>query len=278
MLFILLSAFMPVFRLSAQSSNAGFVPGNIWYSIDPFAEGDKIQIYTMLFNPDSREFSGTVIFFDKSLFLGKKDFTLKGKDASEVYINWTATAGDHKIYAKLENTKFLISPGKYEEVFRSGNQTEESERFVAKKVTPEKALAKDSAASTKSAGDDSGISSIKAIEENIVEKTPDIISKPIIAAASGLESVRTSVEGSVDAKKVKTESELAALSAEKKDPKAEKASKILRPFKYIELFFLRLLDLVLRYRLIFYGLLAVLAYYLVHYLWHLVFREKHGAS
>src|SRR3989338_5661631 len=50
-------------RAYAQSSNAGFVPGNIWYSLDPFLEGDKIKIYTLIFNPDPRELSGTVIFF-----------------------------------------------------------------------------------------------------------------------------------------------------------------------------------------------------------------------
>jgi len=58
-------------RAYAQSSNAGFVPGNIWYSLDPFLEGDKIKIYTLIFNPDPRELSGTVVFFDNSVFLGK---------------------------------------------------------------------------------------------------------------------------------------------------------------------------------------------------------------
>ena len=59
-------------KILAQSSNTGFVPGNIWYSKDPFEEGDKVKIYTFIFNPDSRELSGTVIFFDKTVLLGKK--------------------------------------------------------------------------------------------------------------------------------------------------------------------------------------------------------------
>ena len=35
---------LPNHNLRAQDSNAGFVPGNIWYSQDPFEEGDKIKI------------------------------------------------------------------------------------------------------------------------------------------------------------------------------------------------------------------------------------------
>jgi len=133
-LVILLLCLLPVFKIQAQDSNAGFVPGNIWYSPDPFEEGDKIKIYTVLFNPDAREFSGTVIFFDKTTFLGKKDFKVGARSVLDVSIDWTVSVGEHVIFAKIENAKFLISAGKYEEVYLLGNQTEESERTVKKKI------------------------------------------------------------------------------------------------------------------------------------------------
>ena len=109
-LFLIFSLF-PIQKIFAQNSNTGFVPGNIWYSKDPFEEGDKIKIYTFIFNPDARELSGTVIFFDKTVLLGKKDFIILSKSANDISIDWTVTAGDHTIFGKIENAKFLISKG-----------------------------------------------------------------------------------------------------------------------------------------------------------------------
>ena len=98
---------------SYASLDAGFVNSNIWYSQDNFTEGDKIKIYTVIFNPDSRQFSGTVSFFDKTVLLGKKNFSISGNGVNNVSIDWTVIAGDHTIFAKIENSKFLISDGKY---------------------------------------------------------------------------------------------------------------------------------------------------------------------
>src|SRR6185436_8374955 len=83
---VLLAA--PLQKIFAQSSNAGFAPGNIWYSQDSFQEGDKVRIYTIVFNPDGRQLSGTVIFFDNSVFLGKKDFTVEPKAVKDVFMEW----------------------------------------------------------------------------------------------------------------------------------------------------------------------------------------------
>src|SRR3989338_8628539 len=134
----LIFSLLPIQKIFAQDSNAGFVPGNIWYSQDPFEEGDKIKIYTLIFNPDERELSGTVIFFDSSVFLGKKDFTASAKGIKDVSIDWTATVGDHNIFGKIENSRFLVSGEKsertYEDVYLSGNETSKSSRRVNKKI------------------------------------------------------------------------------------------------------------------------------------------------
>src|SRR3989338_6753006 len=120
----LIFSLLPIQKIFAQDSNTGFVSGNIWYSQDPFEEGDKIKIYTFIFNPDNRELFGTVIFFDKTILLGKKDFTIPAKTANDISIDWTVTVGDHTIFAKIENAKFLVSKGKYEEVYLAENETE----------------------------------------------------------------------------------------------------------------------------------------------------------
>ena len=132
-LFVVFSL-LPIGKVLAQTTNAGFVPQNIWYSIDPFTEGDKIKIYTLIFNPDTRSFSGTVDFFDNNTLLGTKDFNVAGTSAKDVFISWTVTAGDHQIFGQIENAKFLNSNGSYTNISITDNKTSTSSRTVASKI------------------------------------------------------------------------------------------------------------------------------------------------
>jgi hypothetical protein len=262
---LLVLAFLPVQNIDAQSANTGFVPGNIWYSKDPFEEGDKIKIYTLIFNPDTKELSGNVSFFDNSVLLGKKSFVVASRGVRDISIDWTVSVGAHKIYAKIENAKFLTSPGKYQEVDIASDQTEESQSTVGKKIVtpPVKAEANNNPTTT---------NSITSIEESIKENTPSVISTPILATTNALEGVRISASLATDNKKAATKTELTSLNnVNKKNTKAVAAAKWLKPFKYVELFFLTILSLIFKYKIIFYGILAVVLFYLVRYIFRLFF-------
>ncbi len=260
---ILVFSLLPNYLILAQA-NAGFVRGDIWYSKDPFEEGDKIQIYTMLFNPDSREFSGTVIFFDNTTFLGKKDFKLASKEANDFAINWTVNAGEHKIYAKIENAKFLISTGKYEEVYISGNQTEESKRSVDKKIITKTNLVD---STIKNNLIDSGTQSIENIGKLIEEKTPNIISTSIISSTNGIEKIRSNIADTAQNSKEEIEKNLDLL----RDNKKEGAGKLTKPFNYIKLFFMSIVSLIFSNKIIFYSISVAIVFLILRYLWHLIF-------
>jgi hypothetical protein len=254
--FIIIWSLLPVNKTLAQSSNAGFVPGNIWYSIDPFEEGDKVKIYTVLFNPDPREFSGTVIFFDKATFLGKKDFAIAGRGVKDISIDWVATLGDHTIFAKIENAKFLISPNKYENVYLSGNQTEESKRTVNKKI------------STKTNTD--SVITIPSISKVISDGTPDIISKPIIATTDSIENLRENIGLSSKQNIEKTKQEIHPVP-DKSGKKITEPSNLVKPFKYIKLFSLYLISFIFNNKIIFYGIFVLIVFLFLRFLWRKIF-------
>ncbi|PIR68603.1 hypothetical protein COU49_00045 [Candidatus Nomurabacteria bacterium CG10_big_fil_rev_8_21_14_0_10_35_16] len=256
---------LPNHNLQAQDSNAGFVPGNIWYSQDPFEEGDKIKIYTVLFNPDSREFSGTVIFFDKTTFLGKKDFKVAPRSVQDISIDWTVNVGEHIIFAKIENAKFLVSPGKYEEVYLSGNQTEESKRTVKKKITIS-TTSENIVNNLKGEILDASSGSIENIGNTVKENTPDIIAQPIISTVNSLEDFRNKVGGlSVENKEtIKKE-----LQYNKENP--EDNNKLETPFRYIKLFFFTLTSFIFNQKIIFYFLIVIILFYILRYIWRLIF-------
>ena len=258
---------LPIYNTRAQNPTAGFVPGNIWYSKDPFEEGDKIKIYTVLFNSDQREFSGTVVFFDKTVFLGKKDFTVGARTVKDVSIDWTVRAGDHLIFAKIENAKFLISAGKYEEVYLFGNQTEESKRAVSKKIIPKTSPSENLMENSVNNILNTGSKSVENIGKLVEEKTPAIIAQPIIASIDGLENFRESIGNSSKNNKEEIKKELQAV----KSAQAENPSKLSKPFQYVKLFFLSLLSFVFNNKLIFYGLFLLIVFFILRYLWQLIF-------
>ncbi|MEK7060001.1 MAG: hypothetical protein AAB970_00055 [Patescibacteria group bacterium] len=259
----LIFSLLPMQKILAQSSNTGFVPGNIWYSKDPFEEGDKVKIYTFIFNPDSRELSGTVIFFDKTVLLGKKDFVIPAKTAKDVSINWIVTAGDHTIFGKIENAKFLISKGKYEEVYLAENETEKSSRTVSKKIVSKPA---DTNANTTS-------TSISDITKIIQEKTPDFITKPIVSSVDSLETFRKNVKITLDNKKEEVKKEIKTLDNTTNSAIAENKVKnpLLKPFKYVEIFFLSIFSFILNNKIIFYGLIIVVVFFILRFIWKKIF-------
>jgi len=251
-IFILLILFVfPLVPVSAQTSNVGFVPGNIWYSKDPFALGDNIKIYTLIFNPDSREISGTVSFFNNSILLGKKNFAIPGKGVKDISIDWTVTVGSHIIFAEIENAKFLISKGKYEEVSLAQNKSEESKRSVSPKI--------DVTAATE------GL--VGGVKDMVVENTPPFVTEAIDTTVGVLEEARTAAGTFSDIEKDKVQKQIEGLN--KKETKDEKFP--LKPFKYVELFFLTIFSFIFAHKIIFYLLLAFVFYLILRFLWRLIF-------
>ncbi|MFA5937134.1 MAG: hypothetical protein WC822_04625 [Candidatus Paceibacterota bacterium] len=249
----LIFSFFPVQNILAQVSNTGFVSGNIWYSKDPFEEGDKIKIYTFLFNPDVRELSGTVNFFDNTTLLGKREFKIPAKGADDISIDWTVTAGDHTIFGKIENAKFLISKGKYEEINLSLNETEKSSRIVSKKIVP------------KSTG----------TEINTITNS---ITQPLTSTIDRIEELREDTKVLSENKKEEVKKEIKALDdthlenlPSNKNSTIKTTNPILKPFKYVELLFLSISSLILNNKILFYGIFAIIIFFILRYIWNIVF-------
>ena len=265
---------LPIQPALAQSSNAGFVPANIWYSQDPFEEGDEVKIYTVIFNPDSRQLSGSVIFFDNSVFLGKKDFTAEAKSVKDVYLDWTATAGEHSIFGKIENAKFLISPGKYEEVYLAENETSKSARTVSKKIIPKTADTETDTTPSPIFNIVNAVTSepLKDIGGIIGNNTPEFIARPVLAAADVIEEARSDAGAALETKKEEVKEDIRTLNEKVGEPVPESGSteaepsQLLKPFKHTELFALALLSTTFNNKFIFYPVLALVIFFLLRYL------------
>lgn len=87
-------------------ANAGFARGGVLFSKYPFFAGDRIRIYTVIFNGSAEDLAGRVEFYDNGGLLGGVDFTAKGGGTvRDVRMDWMATSGDHNIAAKIVDAK-----------------------------------------------------------------------------------------------------------------------------------------------------------------------------
>ncbi len=257
---IIFCAFTPPHSY-AQTTSAGFIREDIWYSKDPFTEGDKINIYTVIFDPDVRALTGTVDFFDQTTLIGKKTFTVASKRTQDISIEWTVTAGDHNIYAKIESAKFVNANGTYENAHLNDDQTSESKRTVKKAIIPKPSVS----ASTPAVDDQ-----IQNIEKIIEDKTPEFISKPIAVGANALEDMRQSVGVRSEDQKIEVKGELQNIPSPKPNT-SNSSSGALKPFKYVELFFMTLISFIFNHAVVFYIVLALLVWHVARFIWHLIF-------
>jgi hypothetical protein len=292
----LCSVLLPI-NLYAENTNVGFVPSNIWYSKDPFSDGEKIKIYTLLFNQDSRELSGKLSFYNRDTLLGSKNFTLKSQESEVVALEWIVTAGTHTIYARITDAKFLVGSGKYEEINIAQNESEKSQKIVIKKIAPDiKKLESDIKEKV-----EESVGPIANIEDKIIENTPKVISKPVIAVTSSLDSLRLSGLDYTTNKKEEIQKEINELKAEQeiqnnneqyklvngektevKEPAQnatqevaggegekinENKSQVNKPLKYLSLFFFTVLSFILNNKIIFYITLIFLVFSILRFIW-----------
>ncbi len=244
----------------AQVANSGFVSGNIWYSKDSFQEGDKIKIYTFIFNPNDRELRGTASFYDKDTVLGKKDFRIASQSADDVSIDWTVSVGSHSIYAKIENPKILNSKGALEDAELKDTQTKSSVYTIKKKVDTKDDK---SETSTSESGQESA-TSLKSIQNKIEENTPTFISSPIISLTSSLENSRIAMQAVGEEKKVSMREDLDRL---KSSDETKENNIFLKPFKYVELFALTIFNFIVSTHIFFYIALILIIFLVFRWVW-----------
>lgn len=262
---LLISCLLPVNQLNAQTENVGFIPSNIWYSKDPFEEGDKIKIYTVIFNPENKELSGTVSFYDKTTLLGDRKFSAPPNSVKDISINWVVSAGEHKIFAKIENAKFASLGGEYDDVILENSKTEESVRTVNKKIVVESDPDK-----TNNRG--FPINQISNIQNLINEGTPDFIAEPLVLGAETVEEFRSDLAESSQDKKEEIKKELDALNNKSASSKAKvEDNKILKPWKYVEYFLMALLSFILNNKIIFYSISGISTFLLLRFIWRKIF-------
>ena len=239
--------------LFAQSvSNVGLVEHTIWYSKDPFFEGDTIKIYTLLYNSGTSSVSGTVEFYDSETLLGKKDIIIPAQSPKDVSISWTVTTGNHSISAKFLNPTIVVG-GKTQPVAVDNIISPEQKFFVPKKVLSE-SVPIDVAPT--------GTGAFDSLAKKIEPYTPGPVAKTISAIDSLRDTVTQKIKTSKDTAVEKVDTLKKAYETKK-----DSLTPTQRPLAYISLFFWTLFSFVFSNKIVFYGLWILVLFLIIRFFW-----------
>lgn len=261
--FIVLYFIFAPFHYSLGATNSGFIPGQIWYSKDPFVEGDTIKIYTAVWNNDTSSLNAKVEFYDKNVILGTREVSVPASNLMDVSISWKVTSGDHSISAKIISPTITAS-GKKQNVTLSNNTTETDKRFIP-------VVVKTSNGDTATSSDiiksqvDKATSSLDSI-------LPDSISSPITDKVDTVDEFRSSTAQKLSTSKLETEKKISELKKEENSKsKINNSSQSKesiddateKPIAYLKLIFLSVLSFIFNSKIVFYLLIILILFLII---------------
>lgn len=261
----------------ADDTLTGLIPGQIWYSKDPFIEGDTIKIYTAIWNSGKDPILVSVNFYDKNVILGTTEATIPAESAKDVSVFWKVTKGDHAISAKILSSS-ISSGGKKHAVQLNRSSTEEESFFIATNVktadgsvVPSTDVAKNQFDKTvgmlPSSVGDPIISTVDAIDsfrddahatfKNSADENQKIIDAGNMSASVDKADINANIKAIDDARLVKDEL--------KNSP--AKKSPLDAPIPYLKVFLFTSLAMIFGNKFIFYGLSIIILFLIIRFIY-----------
>jgi len=261
---ILICSLSANFVFAESDKSTGLIPGSIWYSEEPLVDGKSVKIYTAIWNGDSEPLSAKVEFYDKSVVLGTRDVVVEKESLKDVYITWKVTSGDHLISAKITSSS-QNTGGQSEKIVLDRVSTTADKVFVPVSIKD----VNGNPASTS----DAFKSQVNKAKDDIKSAIPESVSAPITNSFSDLDAMRARIDEKIDVSKVETKNEIAVIKdkSETKDQKGSVDSKPLdaseKPIAYIKLFLLSLVGFIFGSKIVFYGLILLIAFLIIRWIY-----------
>jgi hypothetical protein len=117
------------------SATTGFVDSPLWLTPESPKEGDMVTLSAVFRNAETENLSGTVVFYDGQVLLGKKAITVPSAGVATAVISFKIGAGDHSFSASMTNTAKISTAGTSTPFSTPIETAELPKQFIAKKIS-----------------------------------------------------------------------------------------------------------------------------------------------
>jgi len=185
---ILIPLLFAIFFFGARSMYAeetpgfGFSKNTVTLSKEYPASGESVEIRAGIFNDEKQTIKGILSFYDGTLLLGARDFTIDPGTKVETAVDWKATPGDHKISAHMSEIKTISSRGEVAAYSVEQTDTDTVAFFVPQTVKSMNSLL---------AEGDAAVSDTKTNVVNALAKSETSLAGKASSFIGGIENFRT---------------------------------------------------------------------------------------
>ncbi len=280
--YLILFIFILIFNINsafaAVIDTAGFIPGQIWYSKENPNEGEKINIYTVVWNGGGNDLTVRIEFYDKNVILGTRDIVIQKEQIKEVSIPWKVTAGDHVISARIVSSTIALN-GKKEDIKLINSITTEDHKFIPAVI---KNVNGDSVTSSDLIKNEVSITTAK-----ISDFIPNSVSESVTKNVDKIENFRDATLIKINYEEDHAKKELInfnnlegkgneSLNTDSFTKTGTKTSVIVSPNKnlvekpltYLKIYTLTLCGYIFSHKVIFYGLLIIILFNILRFVYH----------
>lgn len=253
---ILVFIFIPSLSFAEDTviKNAGFAPGNIWFSQNDFAPGDTVKVYTILWNGGKETITGEVVFYDNADVIARVAFSLSSLGTKIASADWKISDGYHKVYAVVGTSKIGTNGATLEYA-----KTEESEHFIGAPIK---------STSPTTTAQQIINEKVNFAKEYAVENLPEPVTETTKSFFGKVEPIRTSVKTWTDNTSVDVRKDIEKLDEKIKnnEGKTDVWSMVKKPLDYVYIFILTIIGLILGNSIIFYTISFVIIFLFLRFI------------
>ncbi len=249
MFVLLMSPIVVTHAQTVSVDNVGIIQDTIWFSQKDLADGDKITIYTFVFNGANQTLSGVVDFFDKQVLIASKSFSLNALSGGTMSVPFAVTVGEHVITAKVRDTK--LGTKTQTPVIIDNVRTKEKSFTITQKQAVGDTTESEDTTSTDTVIPGVDTETVAKIEQQIMAYTPQSVQRVV----KTVDTFRSEKADDFLAEKNTAQTELEKIkSAKALTPQEMSQSGIKTPMLYARMFFAKIASFVFGNKIVFYGL------------------------
>lgn len=254
-----LSLFFTIFflLLSAPFAQAstGFIGNPIWIYPEFPREGEMTTLSTLFHNGETEKLSGTVLFYDNDVLLGKKSLTIPAGAVGTATITFRIDQGNHVFSATAQGFQEISNSGSTKTYSLPLGRAEMPKLYVTKNGSGSGVEAVGLKASAQA---QPILNKVNDVEEKVIGSIPESIKQPVVATVDSMERLRVSTSVKLQSsvvkatEKVEEQKEAAAQEIKESGAVSPSTKYINSPFATVKLFLAQLFHYIFSHAYLFY--------------------------